>query len=171
MGAVATQTTMAKRRLGKVSWHLWQKGHHNPERNSFRAAWCIIVMKHHDSSGWSIMIQDDDTSWFTNDEPSRFIMMNHHDASASWFIMIYHDESSWFITTAHQEESWWFVMMIHHDSSWWFRWWFNMKHHAALKGFLSGLSWLFFAWAPWHVSTGVFLPWSHFAMALKSIHG
>jgi len=51
MGAMAEKVTMAKRHLEKMSWHPWQKKDHDHlKSNPFRAAWCFIMMNHHDSS-------------------------------------------------------------------------------------------------------------------------
>ena len=49
-GSHGNQATVAKTRLGKMSWRPWQKGHEAPERNPFRATRCFIRRIHHDSS-------------------------------------------------------------------------------------------------------------------------
>ena len=49
-GSRGKKVTMVKGRRGQMSWRPLQKGHDTPERNPFRAAWCFIRMKHHDSA-------------------------------------------------------------------------------------------------------------------------
>ena len=84
------------------------------------------MMNLHDSWWWTIMIHDDEPSWF--------MMMSHH-ASWWWAIMIHDDESSWFVMMNHHD-SWWSIIMPHHDESpWWMMnhhnesWWIIMTNH------------------------------------------
>ena len=53
-----------------------KKGHDNPKRNPFRAAWCFITKNQHDSSRWMIMMNRHDSSWWI----IMTAMMNHDES-------------------------------------------------------------------------------------------
>ena len=50
MGAMAKMRPWQKDALEKCHGGHAKKRNENPERNPFRAAWCLITMNHHDSS-------------------------------------------------------------------------------------------------------------------------